>query len=279
VADSTLSGRTFLITGANTGIGRVTAEVLAKRGGKLFLAGRSEEKTKPVLDGIRASGGAAEFLRLDLGDLAQVRSAAKTFLDRGEPLHVLINNAGLAQRGLTKDGFELTWGTNHLGPFLFTNLLLPRLRESTPARIVNVASTAHYRTKEIPWDTLRQPTRTRTAFDEYSMSKLCNVLFTLELARGRAGKGVTSYAVHPGTIATDIWRHLPFFLRPILRLFMKTAAEGAETSLYCASSESVKDDDGLFYNDCQVRRPSKIARDPDLARELWERSEAWAGLS
>src|SRR5262245_37527212 len=166
--DRDLAGKTFLVTGANTGIGRVTAETLARRGGKVFLACRSEDKTRPVLDAIRAAGGEAEFLALDLGSLASVRASAKAFLDRGEPLHVLINNAGLAGvRGLTKDGFELIFGTNHLGPFLFTTLLLPRLRESAPARIVNVSSKAHYEAKGIDWDVLRKPTATITGLREY----------------------------------------------------------------------------------------------------------------
>lgn len=144
---SDLAGKVVLVTGANTGIGRVSAETLARRGAKVFLACRSEEKTRPVIEGIRASGGAAEFLSLDLADLASVRRAARHFAT-GEALHVLLNNAGLAGlQGLTRDGFEVAFGTNHLGHFLLTMLLLPRLRETAPARIVNVASTAHYQAK------------------------------------------------------------------------------------------------------------------------------------
>ena len=162
--DRDLRGKTYLVTGANTGIGRVTAEALAGRGGKVFLACRSEEKAAPVIEGIRKAGGLAEFLALDLGSLRSVREAAARFLARDEPLHVLVNNAGLAgSRGATADGFELLFGTNHLGPFLFTNLLLPRLRASAPARIVNVASKSHYQARGIDWDLLREPTRTITA--------------------------------------------------------------------------------------------------------------------
>jgi NAD(P)-dependent dehydrogenase (short-subunit alcohol dehydrogenase family) len=272
-----LSGRSFLVTGANTGIGRATAEALARRGGMVTLACRSEERTRPVLEAIRAAGGEAKFLALDLGDLASVRRAAREFLDRGTPLHVLVNNAGLAgARGLTKDGFEITFGTNHLGPFLFTLLLLPRLRECAPSRIVNVASGSHYGAKELDFDALRKPTRSRTGYPEYEVSKLCNVLFTKELARGRAGKGVTSYALHPGAVASDIWRHVPSFARPILKLFMKSVEQGARCSLYCATSPEVADHDGRYYHDCRERRPSRLARDEALARELWERSESWA---
>lgn len=274
-----LKGRTFLITGANTGIGRVTAEVIAKRGGRVFLACRSEAKTKPVIDAIRAEGGDAEFLQLDLGDLSSVRACATAFLDRNEPLHVLINNAGLTGRGLTKDGFEITFGTNHLGHFLLTLLLLPRLRESTPARIVNVSSGSHYRAKHIDWDALRKPTKSVSGVPEYELSKLCNVLFTKELARGRAGKGVTSYSLHPGVIASDIWRRVPFFIRPFMKMLMKSTEEGARTSIHCATSPEVADQDGLYYNDdTREKRPSKVSQDPELAKQLWEKSAEWVGL-
>ncbi|MFT3766658.1 MAG: SDR family oxidoreductase [Minicystis sp.] len=273
-----LTGKVFLVTGANTGIGRVTAETLARRGGKVFLACRSEDKTRPVIDSIRAAGGAAEFLPLDLGSLASVRASAKAFLDRGEPLHVLVNNAGLAGfRGLTKDGFELVFGTNHLGPFVFTTLLLPRLRASAPARIVNVSSKAHYEAKGIDWDALRKPTKTITALREYEVSKLCNVLFTKELARGRAGEGVKSYSLHPGVVASDIWRKIPWPIRPLLLKRMITVEQGAETSLYCATSSEVADHDGRYYDECREKKPNPLADDAGLAKELWEKSEAWAG--
>ncbi len=219
-----------MVTGANTGIGAATARALAARGGKLWLACRSEEKARPVLDEIRAAGGRAELLALDLADLASVRKSAAEFLARDEPLHVLVNNAGLAgKRGLTRDGFEITFGTNHLGPFLFTTLLLPRLRASAPARIVNVSSVAHYQAKGIDWEALRRPTVTRTGLREYSVSKLCNVLFTKELARGRAGAGVHSYALHPGAVASDVWREVPPPFRWLIKLFMLSNEEGAQT--------------------------------------------------
>jgi retinol dehydrogenase 12 len=271
-----LQGKVIIVTGANTGIGRVTAEVLARRGAKVFLACRSVDKAKPVLEGIRSAGGEAEIMALDLGSLASTRAAANKFLDRGEPLHVLVNNAGLAgQSGLTKDGFELVFGTNHLGPFLFTTLLLPRLRESAPARIVNVSSKAHLKAKGIDWSALDKPTRTITTLAEYEVSKLCNVLFTKELARGRAGEGVKSYALHPGVIASDIWRKIPWPIRPLMLRGMKTVEQGAETSLYCATSPDVADHDGRYYDDCRERPANPLADDPVLAKQLWEKSEAW----
>jgi NAD(P)-dependent dehydrogenase (short-subunit alcohol dehydrogenase family) len=271
-----LAGKVFLITGANTGIGRVCAETLARRGGKVYLACRSEEKARPVLDAIKSAGGSAEFLALDLGSLASVRACARVFLDRGEPLHVLLNNAGTVTRGMTKDGFELVFGANHLGHFLLTKLLLPRLRESTPARIVTVSSKAHYECKGIDWDALRKPTRTITAMREYQVSKLCNILFTKELARGKAGAGVTSYALHPGVIASDIWRRVPWPIRPLMLRRMITVEEGARTSLHCATSPDVAGENGLYYDECRVKAPNPLAEDEALAKELWARSEEWS---
>ena len=269
-----LSGKSFLVTGANTGIGRVTAMELAGRGATVTLAGRSEERTRPVLDEIAAARGSASFLHLDLGDLASVAAAAKSLLDSGARLDVLVNNAGIAgPRGLTRDGFELTWGTNHLGPFLFTLLLLPLLRKSAGARVVNVASRAHYRAKGIDWDALRRPTRSISGFPEYAVSKLCNVLFTKELARGKAGPGVHSYALHPGVVASDIYRRVPWPFESLMKLFMISNEEGAKTSLHCAASPEVAADDGLYYDKCQPRNPSKLAQDEGLAKTLWEISE------
>src|SRR4051794_26663094 len=146
----TLQGKTFIVTGGNSGIGRATAVELVKRGGKVFITSRSEDKAKPVLDEL---GDDADFLQLDLADFDSVRQCAKEFLARDEPLHCLINNAGLAgQRGLTQSGFELAFGTNHVGHFLLTNLLLDKLKESAPSRIVNVSSVGHYQAGGIDYE-------------------------------------------------------------------------------------------------------------------------------
>jgi len=270
------SDRTVIVTGANTGIGRVTAEELAKRGAHVWLACRSAEKTQPVLDAIRAGGAKADFLALDLADLDSVRAAATAFLAKNQRLDILVNNAGLAgAKGITRQGFELAFGTNHLGPFLFTNLLLPCLRESAPARIVNVASTGHYRAPGIDWDAVQKATATVTGFPEYCVSKLCNVLFTKQLAHGRAGAGVHSYAVHPGEVASDIWRRVPWGLRHLMKLRMLTNEQGAETQLWCATSNDVADHDGRYYDSCREKRPSAVAEDAELARTLWSKSEEW----
>jgi retinol dehydrogenase-12 len=276
MTDRDLSGRVMLVTGSNTGIGRVTAEALAARGARVLLACRSRDKTLPVVEAIVAAGGEAEFVPLDLADLESVRACAEQVLAKDEPLHVLVNNAGLVARGTTKQGFELIFGTNHLGHFLLTKLLLPRLRQSAPtARIVNVASKAHYQAKGIDFEALRRPTATITGVPEYAVSKLCNVLFTKELARGRAGDGVHGYAVHPGVVATDAWRRIPWPFVNLMKLFMITIEEGARTSVYCATSPDVAGDDGLYYDESKPRKPSRLAADEGLARQLWEKSEEW----
>ncbi|MEZ4391637.1 MAG: SDR family oxidoreductase [Polyangiales bacterium] len=271
-----MNGRTFLITGSSAGIGKVTAQTLAARGGRVLLANRSEAKTRPVLDAIRGAGGDADYLHLDLSSLASVRRCAEDFLARGEALHVLINNAGVAGvRGLSVDGFQLTFATNHLGPFLLTRLLLPKLRERPGARVVNVASRAHARVLRLDFERVRQRERP-TGFLEYSESKLCNVLFTAELARGEAGPHVHSYALHPGVIASEVWREVPWPVRPLMMWRMKTPEQGAVASLRCAASPEVADDDGLYYDEDGLARPSsRLARDPKLARELWDRSVEW----
>jgi NAD(P)-dependent dehydrogenase (short-subunit alcohol dehydrogenase family) len=270
-------GRTFLITGANTGIGRATTEALAARGATVYMACRSEAKARPARDEIAAATGNdnLHLLALDLADLTSVRGCADAFLQTGAPLHVLVNNAGLAgRRGMTASGFELAFGTNHIGPFLLTGLLLERLRASAPARIVTVSSEGHYRVDGIDYDAVRRTTRTRTAFHEYCVSKLANVLHSQELARRLEGSGVTTYSLHPGTIASDVWREVPWPIRPLLKMRMRSPAEGARTSLYCATSPEVAGETGLYYDNSRPKQPSRHAT-AALATELWQRSEAW----
>jgi dehydrogenase/reductase SDR family protein 13 len=276
-----LTDRTILITGANTGIGRATTQALAGRGATVYMACRSEAKARPARDEIATATGNdnLRLLTLDLADLASVRACAEAFLNTGEPLHVLVNNAGLAgKRGMTTSGFELAFGTNHVGPFLFTDLLLDRLRASAPARIVTVSSEGHYRVDGIDYDAVRQPTHTRTAFHEYCVSKFANVLHTQELGRRLEGSGVTTYSLHPGTIASDVWREVPWPIRPLLKMRMRSPTEGAQTSVYCATSPDVAGDTGLYYEDCRRKDPSRHAT-PAAAADLWERSEAWTSDS
>jgi retinol dehydrogenase 12 len=271
-----LTGRTFLVTGGNTGIGLATARALAARGGRVHIACRSAEKGQAAVAAIKAATGSDQVadLQLDLADLHSVRDAARAFLALGEPLHVLINNAGVAgRRGLTKDGFELIFGVNHLGHFAFTTALLECLT-SSQARIVNVASDAHLQAPGIDFDRLRRPARTIAGMREYAVSKLCNVVFTQELARRLAGTGVTSYALHPGVVASDIWRRVPWPVRPLITRRMLSIDEGAATSLYCATAPELAQVSGRYYENCAEREPSRVAT-PDLGARLWEHSEEW----
>jgi retinol dehydrogenase 12 len=274
-----LTGQTILVTGANTGIGRASARALADRGATLVLACRSEAKGRTAAAEITRQTGndRVTVLELDLGDLDSVRACAAAFLSQDRPLHVLLNNAGLAgQRGVTPSGFEIMFGTNHVGPFLLTALLLDRLTASAPARIVNVASDAHRSARGIDFEAVRRPTRSRTGMAEYGVSKLANVLHAQELARRLEGTGVTTYALHPGVVASDIWRRVPWPIRPLMKLRMVSTEDGARTSVYCATSPEVVNDSGRYYVDSRPTQPSAVAT-PELAGALWSHSVAWAG--
>ncbi len=280
---SDLANKTFIVTGATTGIGKITAKELARAGAHVLLACRSADKTAAVIEEIKREVPAAklEYVHLDLGDLASVRACAEDILARNVPIHGLINNAGLAgSRGLTKDGFELTWGTNHLGHYLFTRLLLDRLKQAGHARIVNVASKSHYQAKGIDWDAMNKPTRSRTGLPEYAVSKLSNVLFTKELARRLEGTGVTTYAVHPGVVATDVWRSVPAPVRWVIKKFMITPEQGAESSLRCATAPELASETGRYYDvGGKEKAPNRLADDVELARTLWTKSAEWTGLA
>ena len=275
-----LNGKTYVITGGNSGIGKITARELAKRGAHVIIASRSAAKTQPVIDELVRETGNESIEFLDLADQASVRRCAELLLARNIPIHGLINNAGLAgTRGTTKEGFELTCGTNHLGHYLFTRLLLDRIKESGPARIVNVASASHYQARRIDWEALRAKTKSRTGLPEYSVSKLSNVLFTKELARRLEGTNVTTYALHPGVVATDVWRKVPSPVRWVMKKFMVTPEEGAQTSLRCATAPELATETGRYYDkDGRERRPARLANDEQLAKELWSKSAEWTGL-
>ena len=272
-----LLGRTVLVTGATSGIGRDTALALASRGAHVVLACRSADRARVLADEIAAlpGDGTAEQVVIDLADLDSVRAAAKHVVDRGERVHVLVNNAGVAGvRGRTEQGFEVTFGVNHLGPFLFTTLLLEGLGEIGPERVVTVASKAHFGAKGIDVESLRRLT-TRTGLVEYQVSKLCNVLFTRELARRRPD--LDAYAVHPGMIASDIWRPIPWPIRPLAVRFMASTEDGAAASVHAitASSDELGPSGGYIDRHTPAE-PSAVVTE-ELAGELWRRSEAWVG--
>jgi NAD(P)-dependent dehydrogenase (short-subunit alcohol dehydrogenase family) len=275
-----LQDKTFLVTGANTGIGRANVLALAEqRAGRVIVAARSRERTQPVLDEMRARNpdGRVDFVTLDLGSLAAVRAAADEILAADPTIDVLVNNAGLAGlRGQTTDGFELAFGTNHLGHYLFTEKLLPLVQRAPQGRIVVVASYGHFRVRRgIDWDALTRPSATVSAFPEYCVSKLCNVLHAKELARRLAGTAVTVYAVHPGGVASDIWSRRLGVFAALLKPFLMTNEKGARTQLRCATDPALASETGLYYERERPREASAFARDVSLQDELRARSDAW----
>lgn len=274
---------TFFVTGANSGIGRALVEALAARSATVILATRSEERTKPVLQELRSSypGAKLQWLHLDVSDLGSVRRAADAFVATRQPIDVLVNNAGIAgTRRLSKEGFDITYATNHIGPFLLTNLLLPRLRESPQGRVVNVASNAHFAAKEMTWAGLERRTAPkRSGFKDYAVTKLMNVLHAKELARRLSGSRVTTYALHPGAVASNIWRSVPAPVRWVIKLFMLSNEQGAETPLYCATAPELGSATGRYYYKSREAKTSPLAQDAALARQLWEKTEALLNAS
>lgn len=275
---SDLKGQSILVTGASAGIGRAVVEALVARGASVVLATRSESRTRPLMAELerRHPGADLYWLPVDLAYLRSVEAAAETFLSTGRPLHVLINNAGVGGAGgLTRDGFDVTIATNHLGPFLLTERLLPRLLEAPAARIVNVASQAHYRTSSMDWEAFTRPASgARELYRRYGMSKLMNVLHARELARRLVRTGVTTYALHPGVIASDIWREFPRPIQAVMKLFMATNEAGAAPVLRCATAPELAQASGRYYDRMEEALPSALAQDAALAAELHQRSLA-----
>ena len=278
-----LASKTFLVTGANTGIGRATAEALGARGAKrILIAARSREKTEPVLAALKAQGVETAFVAMDLGDLASVKRAGDEVLAKDWTIDSLINNAGIAGlQGLTKDGFELTFGTNHLGPYLFTEKVLPLVKRAPQGRIVNVSSDGHYRhhafrpNQVFDWDAMRKPTQALTALPEYFVSKLCNVLHANELARRLKDTRVTTYSLHPGGVASDIWQRRMGGFAILMRPFLITNEKGARTQVRCATDPALASETGLFYSKERVKEPNPLAHDVALQDELKRRCDEW----
>jgi len=262
-----------VITGSNTGIGAACAVQLAKPGVHLVLACRSEERALPVLEAVRAKGATASFLRLVLDDLEEANDAAQAFARENDKIDLLVNNAGLAgKRGLTKDGYEITFGVNHLGHFAFTLPLLP-LVERAAGRIVNVSSGNHYTAKiGIDWSLLRESTKSVTGLPEYGVSKLANVLFTAELRR--RARRLTTVSMNPGSIASDIWRSVPWPFRSILPTLLRMGSNevGGERLVHCCKVPLEGADAPLYIDKLVARDPNPLAWDPALAKELWSYS-------
>lgn len=272
-----IRGKVVLVTGASSGIGFETAAGLAERGAKLLLLCRDPERGRRAQAQIRARAGEAPGLFLaDLGEQAQIRRVAREILDATSSLHVLINNAGAFndRRASTPDGLETTFAVNHLAYFLLTELLLDRLVESAPARIINVASDAH-RYALLDFDNL-QGEKFYFGWGQYSMSKLANLLFTQALIRRLEGTGVTAHALHPGLIGSGFAgnaRGLIHLFFAFGRRLMKSSATGAQTPIHVAVAPEAGERSELYWKNSKPKRASRRARDPALAERLWSLSE------
>ncbi len=284
-----MDGKTVLVTGANSGIGLETARVLAAKGARVLLHGRSREKVEAAQVDIAETTGnqALGIVLADLADQDQVRHAAKQVHGLTDRLDALINNAGavLRERRFTPEGNEAQFAVNHLAPFLLTHELLDLLettgREHGKARIVNVASEAHWNVKREP-DELQSLEGRYKSFPVYSQTKLYNILFTRELDRRLDADTVTVNCLHPGVIGSRFGSDGPWYVRAFMavaRPMLTSPKDGAKTSVYLAASSEATLASGRYFKDCRATTPSKLARDDDLARRLWEESEALTGAT
>jgi NAD(P)-dependent dehydrogenase (short-subunit alcohol dehydrogenase family) len=277
-----LSGQVIVVTGGNSGIGKEAAVELASMGATVAITARNQAKGADALAEIRRRSGRddAEVLALDLADFASIRSFAAEVLARYDRLDVLVNNAGgvLSNRLETVQGFEMTFGVNHLGHFLLTELLVDRLKASAPARVINVSSVGHrFAVTGLSFSDL-QSERSYWSMDAYGKSKLANILFTRELARRLAGTGVTANCLHPGVVRTgfgsaDDTTGVERMTMVLSAPFSIGAERGARTTVYLASSPEVATRTGGYYVHGRQHRPSKAARDDGAARRLWEVSQ------
>lgn len=286
MADTALmSGKTVVVTGGTGGIGKATAIGLAQLGARVAITGRDSARTKEAAADISAQSGDAvvDPFPADLASQAEVRRLAAELLAAYPRIDVLINNVGgfWATRRTTPDGLEHTFAVNHLAPFLLTNLLLDRLKESAPARVVTVAS-MNQAMGRINFDDLGGE-RKYSGQKAYDQSKLANVMFTYELARRLDGSGVTATVLHPGAVRTNYGKEDPSFMYrlvfPLARPLLKTPAQGAVTSIYLASSPEVEGVTGTYFVNRKPKRTSKASYDEEAAGRLWEVSAELTGVA
>lgn len=274
-----MTGKTVLITGASSGIGLEAGITIARMGADVVLIARDQRKGEPALTEVtrRSHSNRVSLLLCDFSSLAAVRTLAVDVRAKHARLDVLVNNAGTVSpdRRTSVDGFEQTFAVNHLAHFLLTTLLIDLLEKSAPARVVNVSSVAH-RSGDLDFENLHYERGGYSLLKAYSRSKLANVLFTRELARRLAGTRVVSNCLHPGAVATNIWSHTPWYVRPLLsasKIFMLSPERGGDAIAYLATSPEVEGRSGGYYEKNQRVEPAPLARDDSLAKRLWHESE------
>jgi len=281
---TTMKDKVVMVTGANSGIGKSASLALAKKGATVVMVARNPERGEAARSEIigKSRNNSVDLLLADLSSLESVRQLAFDFRKKYSKLHVLINNAGLfnQRRRVTVDGYENTFATNYLASFLLTNLQLDLLKASAPSRIINVSSVGHYN-GHINFEDLNLE-NDYGGWKAYGQSKLALILFTHELAKKLQGTGVTVNAVHPGTVATNIWSR-PFgpvgFIMALPKLFMTTPEKGAETIVYLASSPDAKSVNGEYVEKLKVKKSSDESYDEEIAQRLWDVSAKLTSLS
>lgn len=277
-----MQGKVCLVTGGTSGIGRATAEGLAARGARVLLASRDPERGRAIAAELaRASGGVVEVIECDLASQASIRACAERVLAQESRLDVLVNSAGIVAytRRETEEGLEATFGVTYLGAYLLTRLLLPLVRQSAPARVVNVAGEFH-RKARLDFEDL-QLERGYDLIRAGAQAMLCKILFSFELARRLEESGVTVNCLHPGAVRSDLLRSLPWYLRwpaALANPFLQSPAQGARTPLFLACDPSVAETSGVYFAKERPLEAAPSARDRELQERLWRVSAELAGL-
>ena len=279
-----IKNKNVLITGATSGIGEATAIDLAKKGANIFFIARNNLKAQNLSDKIESiSGKRSKFFIADLASLKNIKDSALEFISLDIPLHVLLNNAGLINnnRKETVDGFEEVFSINHLAYFYLTHLLLDKLKEGTPSRIINVSSGAHAFVKGFNFDDVNS-LKEYKPFKVYGYSKLANILFTKKLSQVLENENIIVNCLHPGVVGTGFGQNNGIFSKILFNLskpFMRSSEKGAETSIYLCSSPDVSDVSGQYFYNCKIAKTTKWARSEEDADRLWNLSKELTRLT
>ncbi|MBC7474550.1 MAG: SDR family oxidoreductase [Candidatus Sericytochromatia bacterium] len=278
-----LKNKICIVTGANSGIGKVTALEIAKMGATVIMVCRSKEKGEKALEEVKniSNNKNVELMLCDFASQKSIRDFAEQFKSKYKSLHILVNNAGLiiSDKSITKDGIESTFAINHLGYFLLTNLLLDLLKSSEPSRIVNVSSDGH-KIGHIDFDDLNYEHKKYSSMKAYCDSKLANILFTKELSKRLKGTNVTANCLHPGAINSNFAYNMTGFMgnivkliKPLLNIVLTTVEKGAETQIFLATSPEVEGVTGEYFSKKRIASTNNEAKDKNVAERLWQVSE------